>query len=234
MRFIVSALSCALIVVALPAAPALSQSAETVRVGGGNSVLLRPKAARGSIILMPGGHGSIGAAAGGQITQLQGNQLVRTRNAYVARGKAALVLDASSSLPAAVTYMAQISRPVTVVATSRGTQRAAQGIAAGARPDALVLTAGFLSQESGAGPNVMSILGSPSALLRTMVIHHRGDTCRFTLPAGVDPFIRWAGGRARVAWLTGGRNQGDPCEAAGHHGFAGLDGQVVGLASGFR
>jgi hypothetical protein len=34
--------------------------------------------------------------------------------------------------------------------------------------------------------------------------------------------------------LSGGAEQGDPCQAGGHHGFNGLDGQVVGLAGGFR
>jgi hypothetical protein len=48
--------------------------------------------------------------------------------------------------------MAAIKRPVTVIGTSRGTIRAAEGIARGARPDALVLTSGFLSAESGGGP----------------------------------------------------------------------------------
>lgn len=213
---------------------ARSQTSETVSIGGSNAVLLKPKAPRGSVILMPGGNGSIGATANGEITQLRGNQLVRTRNAYVARGLAVLVVDSNTNLASAVTYMAQIRRPVTVVATSRGTQRAAEGIAAGARPDALVLTAGFLSAESGAGRNVMSILGSPALLPRTLVIHHRQDGCRFTQPAGVEPFIKWAGGRARAAWLQGGENAGDPCEARGYHGFSGLDGQVVSLAAGFR
>jgi hypothetical protein len=116
---------------------------------------------------------------------------------------------------------------VTVIGTSRGTLRAAEGIARGARPDALVLTSGFLSPESGSSSNVMSILGSPSALPRTLVIHHSSDGCRFTLPAGVDAFIKWAGGRARVKWLSGGAEEGDPCQPRGHHGFNGLDGQVV-------
>jgi hypothetical protein len=80
----------------------------------------------------------------------------------------------------------------------------------------------------------MSIVGSPSALPRTLVIHHRNDGCKFTQPAGVDPFIRWAGGRARVSWLAGGADAGDACEAQSHHGFNGLDGQVVSLAAGFR
>ncbi|MFN3890688.1 MAG: alpha/beta hydrolase [Beijerinckiaceae bacterium] len=213
---------------------AWAQTAETVNIGGSNAVLLMPKAPRASVILMPGGNGSIGATAGGRITQLRGNQLVRTRNDYLARGLAVLVTDSNTNLASAVNYMAKIKRPVTVIATSRGTQRAAQGIAAGARPDALVLTAGFLSPQSGADVNVMSILGSAAALPRTLVIHHRQDGCRFTLAAGVDPFIAWSAGRARVAWLSGGANAGDPCGARAYHGFNGLDGQVVALAAGFR
>jgi len=207
---------------------------ETVTIGGSRAVLIRPAAARASVILLPGGDGAIHAGDHGDIHGLTGNQLVRTRNAYAARGLAVLVADSDTDLTAAVAYMAAIKRPVTVIATSRGTQRAAEGIARGARPDAPVLTSGFLSQESGGSSNVISILGSPAALPRTLVIHHQADACKFTQPAGVEPFIRWAGGRARVRWLSGGAEQGDPCEAYGHHGFSGLDGQVVSLAAGFR
>jgi len=35
-------------------------------------------------------------------------------------------------------------------------------------------------------------------LPRTLVIHHTQDSCRSTLPAGVDPFVKWSAGRARV------------------------------------
>ena len=207
---------------------------ETVNVGGAGAVLLRPAAPHGSVILMPGGNGYIGVVPGGVITRLKGNQLVRTREAYKAHGLAVLVIDANADLAAAVEYMARIKRPVTVIATSRGTLRAAQGIAAGARPDALVLTSGFLTDESGSSQNVARILGSPAKLPRTLVIEHRNDTCRFTQPAGVEPFIRWAHGKARVAWVDGGSSVGNPCEARAHHGFNGLDGRVVSLAAGFR
>jgi hypothetical protein len=183
---------------------------------------------------MPGGDGYIAAGPGGTIGKLNGNQLVRTRNAYLARGLAVLVVDADVNLSRAVDYMAAIKRPVTVVATSKGTLRAAHGIAGEAKPDALVLTSGFLTDGSGGRQNVANILGSPRLLPRTLVIAHRHDSCRFTLPAGVDPFIRWAGGKASVKWLDGGVNSGDPCQAHGHHGFNGLDNEVVSAAAGFH
>lgn len=207
---------------------------ETVSIGGSRAVLIKPAAPRASVILMPGGNGAIAAGDRGDIHALNFNQLVRTRQAYAARGLAVLVVDAGTPLDGAVQYMAAIKRPVTVIATSRGTLRAAEGIARGARPDALVLTSGFLSADSGSGQNVMSILGSPASLPRTLVIHHRQDGCRATLPAGVEPFVKWSGGRARAVWLSGGTNEGDPCQARAHHGFNGLDGQVVGTAAAFH
>jgi|SRR6266404_1980514 len=207
---------------------------ETVTIGGSRAVLIKPAAPRASVILMPGGNGAIAAGDHGDIHALNFNQLVRTRQAYAARGLAVLVVDAGTPLAAAVQYMAAIKRPVTVIATSRGTIRAAEGIAGGARPDALVLTSGLLSAESGSGQNVMSILGSPASLPRTLVIHHSQDGCRSTLPAGVEPFVKWSAGRARARWVNGGTNEGNPCEARAHHGFNGLDGQVVGIAAGFH
>ena len=220
------------IVTVMAAAPARAD--ETVSIGGSRAVLLRPPAPHASVILMPGGDGHIDAGPGGAIGHLKNNQLVRTRNAYRARGLAVLVVDANVNLKAAVDYMRAIKAPVTVIGTSRGTLRAAEGIAAGARPDALVLTSGFLSGESGSGQNVVAILGAPGRLPRTLVIEHRQDGCRFTQPAGVEPFVKWAGGRARVVWLDGGVSFGNPCGAKAHHGFNGIDGKVVALAVGFH
>lgn len=207
---------------------------ETVTIGGSRAVLIKPGAPRASVILMPGGDGAIRAGNHGDIHGLGKNQLVRTRHAYAAQGLAVLVLDAGGDLASAVEYMAAIKRPVTVIATSRGTVRAAEGLARGARPDALVLTSGMLSAESGGSYNVMSILGSPASLPRTLIIHHRDDACRVTLPAGVDPFIKWSAGRAHVAWVSGGVSQGEPCEALAYHGFNGIDGRIVGLAAAFH
>jgi hypothetical protein len=207
---------------------------ETIQIGQSVAVLLRPSSPAASIILMPGGDGSINPGPNGEVNSLNKNQLVRTRNAYLARDIAVLVVDAGVDLAHAVQFMGRIKEPVTVMATSRGTIRAAVGISLGAKPNALVLTSGFLSKESGSVPNVASILGSADKLPLTLVIHHRNDACRLTEPAGVDPFILWSAGRARAVWLSGGVSLGNPCQALAYHGFNGLDDQVVTLAAGFH
>jgi hypothetical protein len=218
--------------VALNSIPAAAQSVSGVQVDGVSAALLLPGGRpSGAIILLAGGDGQIGVGSDGSIAR-GGNQLVRTRKAYAQRGFAVLVPDAGVNVASAVKLMSKYG-PVTLVGTSRGTQRAARGIAAGARPARLVLTAGFLSNASGDGDNVMAIVSSPSALPPTLIVHHRRDQCRVTRPEGVAPFLAWAKGRARVVWLDGGRSSGNPCQARSHHGFAGIDGQVVSAVAGF-
>jgi hypothetical protein len=97
-----------------------------------------------------------------------------------------------------------------------------------------VLTSGFLTDQSGSRENVASILGSPETLPPTLVVHHKRDGCHWTSPKGVEPFIRWPGARARVEWVDGGTNAGDPCMARSYHGFNGLDDQVVSLVTAFH
>lgn len=198
-----------------------------IQIGSLNAVLIKPDAPRASVILMPGGDGLFSMDSDGSISLPNNNQLVRTRWAYANENLAVLVISAGTKLSQAIQYMARIKRPVTVIATSRGTLRAAEGIADGAQPEVLVLTSGFLSNESGSLDNVINLLNSPNLLPPTLVVHHRRDACPKTLPNGVDPFVHWASGRAHVIWLDGGINNGNPCRANAYHGFNGLDEQVV-------
>ena len=217
-------------------------SLATVQTGGVQAVLIKPAKPVGSIILLAGGDGRIGVGEGGSIAR-QGNQLVRTRMDYARKGFAVLVPDRGYELAPLVELMKTIKRPVTVVGTSRGSQWAAEGVAAGARPDKLVLTSGFLSEASTGEPpgnfrrrsesNAISLLGSPALLPPTLVVHHRQDKCWLTSPEGVAPFIAWSKGKAKVTWLEGGEEVGNPCEAKGHHGFAGIDQKVVEAVSAF-
>ena len=204
----------------------------TVEVGGSNSILIIPPKPVASVILLAGGNGDIGVGPDGSIERSE-NQLVRTRFDYAAKKFAVLVPDIGYDLSALVEYMEKIKKPVVVVATSRGTQRAAKGISEGARPDKLVLTSGFLSNDSGAKSNVMTIVKDPALLPPMLIVHHRQDHCFVTKPEGVAPFMKWVGTKAKVIWLNGGEDGGDACETDSYHGFKGLDQKVVDVVSGF-
>jgi hypothetical protein len=217
------------------AMPAFAQQGQAVEIGDTRVLLMKPKAPTASLILMPGGDGKINATPDGRLTRMKGNSLVRTADDFVKRNFVVLIIDADTDLRAAVDYMRSIKRPVIVAGTSRGTLRAAQGIEKGARPDRLVLTSGMLTPESGhRSLNVQSVLGTPDKLPPTLIVHHRQDGCRVTLPAGVEPFMKWAGSKARVTWLNGGITEGDPCDAWGYHGFNSIEARMVAAVAGFR
>lgn len=198
----------------------------TVETGGVRAVLITPAKPIGSIILLAGGDGRIGVGDDGAIAR-EGNQLVRTRFDYARKGFAVLVPDLGYDLAMLVDFMRKIKEPVTVAGTSRGTLRAAIGLKKGAKPDRLVLTSGFLSDASGSHEHVMAILGTPQLLPKTLIIHHKNDQCRHTLPAGVPDFMRWSQNGAKLVWLDGGEEVGPSCEAQSFHGFRGIDQKVV-------
>jgi hypothetical protein len=204
-------------------APAVADKA--VQIGGAYALLNAPEQKpRGSVILIPGGDGVLGVKADGTFSSLGGNQLVRTRKAYAAQGIASLTIDRGVNVGEAIKYMQTVASPVVVVATSRGSLRVAGALRA--KPDGLVLTASFLDE-------VKSAVGTPASLPRTLVVHHQQDGCRHTPPSAVDPFKAWGGAKVTVAWMTGGTNMGDPCQARGYHGFNGLDTSVVSTVSAF-
>jgi hypothetical protein len=208
-----------------------AETTSGVTIEGIKAALLLPDQPKGAIILLAGGDGKIGVRSDGSIKK-QGNQLVRTRAAYAKRGFAVLVPEGAVHVKAAVDFMKTYGT-VTLVGTSRGTLRAARGIAVGAQPDRLVLTSGFLSNASGERENVISILGSPTKLPMTLVVHHKRDGCKKTQPAGVEPFLSWAKPKARMVWLDGGRTKGNPCRPWSYHGFNGIDDAVVDAVSKF-
>jgi hypothetical protein len=197
---------------------------EAVNVGGALALLNKPAKARAAAVLIPGGDGYLGVRADGAFASLQGNQLVRTRKAYLGYGIATLTLDRGVDAAAAVRYMRGISRKVVVVGTSRGTLRIPGALPA--QPYGIVLTSGFLD-------DVRSAIGSPAALPRTLIVHHRRDGCRFTPPEAVAPFKGWGGAKVQVVWLDGGTPVGNPCRARGYHGFNGIDGSVVAAVARF-
>jgi hypothetical protein len=215
-----------LIVAGLLAAalPAPASAEEAVSVGGAYALLNKPASPRAAAILIPGGDGVMNVRPDGTFSGLAGNQLVRTRKAYLSYGIATLTIDRGVDLPSAVKFMRTIAPKVVVVATSRGSLRVPGSLAG--QPNGIVLTSSMLD-------NVRSSIGSPGSLPPSLIVHHRQDGCRVTPPSGVEPFKAWGGAKVSVVWLDGWTSVGDPCEARAYHGFNGIDGKVVSAAAQF-
>ena len=185
-------------------------TAEVINIGGDDVWLDKPENPAASLVIVPGGGGLS-----------EHDPLQRLRQKIAAEGFAVLSVDARTNLKAATKTMADIARPVSISAVSRGVMSVTKVLSSGRlKMKKLVLVAGdlnFMQQK----------LGTPSKLPKTLVIHHRRDGCKKTPPSAVEAFEQWAGGKVTVVWLDGGRNQGNPCGPDAYHGLAGLDGKVV-------
>lgn len=204
--------------------PNESRAQQIVSIGWGKALLTMPRGnPKAVVVLVPGGDGDIGISGDGSVERDR-NWIVRTRGAYARAGIASLLLDAGANIGTAVSEGRKIAPRVIVVAMSRGSTRIPSSLSA--QPDGLVLASSFLDQIQGQ-------LGSPAALPPTLVVHHRGDSCPRTDAGQVAPFMAWAGNRARLVWISGGSDVGNPCGNQGHHGFVGREGAVVSAIIGF-
>jgi hypothetical protein len=63
----------------------------------------------------------------------------------------------------------------------------------------------------------------------TLVVHHKNDSCEYTLFSDVAKLINklTAATRKELIAIEGGNSDGDPCEAQAYHGFAGKDEETV-------
>lgn len=217
-----------LIVLAAMLAPAVARAEEVVDLGGffggGKALLNKPAGkARAGLVLLTGGDGYIGIGTDGSVER-SGNWIVRTRAAYARSGIASITLDGGADPNKAIELMRTLAPRVVVVAMSRGALKVPGTLSA--RPDGIVFASAMLD---GARPS----LGDPASLPPTLIIHHRQDSCRVTLPESAVTFQQWAGARARLLWIDGGSSSGDACQARSYHGFIGREGAVVAAITSF-
>jgi hypothetical protein len=246
------------------AATAFAQSEKVIEIPsrGANirALMIEPPNAVGSVILLAGGHGRLDISPAGAMHWGAGNQLVRTRASYAAAGFVTVVPDISPNLKKAagvvdgyrfsephahdigaiVRYLRNVKSPVVVVGTSRGAISAGNAVAklsGPSRPDAVVFTAPMLVTVPGSPSVQKAANGDPKRLrVPMLIVGHRKDKCRWTLPDSIDTFRAWhakGGGTSDVVLLDGPAGTGDPCEARAAHGFAGLDGEVVATVTGW-
>ena len=231
-------------VVDLPTRPGVTQ----------RLVYITPPQPKAAVILFAGGHGGLQIADDGAFGWGKGNFLVRARQLFADAGLAVAVIDAPSDrkapaflsgyrqtrehaadVAAVIAWLKQQAPvPVWLAGTSRGTQSAAyiatELSPAQGGPDGLVLTATILTDPKGrAVPN----MPLEKVRIPVLVVHHEQDGCRLCAFSDMPPLMSRlaATPKSELITMSGGKNVGDPCEAMAHHGFNGLEPEVVGRIS---
>jgi pimeloyl-ACP methyl ester carboxylesterase len=209
-------------------------------------LLLQPENANAAVVLFAGGEGGIQISPDGIIAQ-GGNFLVRSRRLFAAQGLAVAVIDAPSDrqnlnqfrqtaehvadLKATIAWLKQeLKTPVWLVGTSRGTLSvghiATQLAPADGGPDGIVLTSSVLAdrRETSVPDMALARINVP-----VLVTHHRQDTCRVChfndLPRLTEKLKHLK--KTETLLFDGGDNVGDACGARAHHGYNGIEAEVV-------
>jgi len=213
-------------------------------------VYLAPQNPGAAVILFAGGHGGLQIFQNGSFNWGEGNFLVRTRQLFAERGLSVAVVDTPSDrqsapflsgfrqtpehvadIRAVIAWLRhEANIPVWLIGTSRGTQSAAfiatQLGAGEGGPDGLVLTSTILSDRASRPVPAMPL---QKLAIPVLVVHHEQDGCKLCAYSEIPALMGKLGAAPRKELLTmkGGNNRGDPCEAFAHHGFNGLEQEVV-------
>lgn len=226
-------------VIDIPTRPAVSQ-----RV-----LLLVPESVRAWVLLFPGGNGGLQLDVHGQMRWGSGNFLVRSRDLFAREGLAVAVLDSPSDRQQApflegfrqtaahqedvVAVLAalrqRVAVPVWLVGTSRGTESAAylaSALTGAAGPDGVVLTSSILRDVGG---RALPDLPLHRIRVPVLVVHHEDDGCRACRYSDMPALMQALAStpRAELVTFRGGLSQGNLCGAFAHHGYNGIEADVV-------
>lgn len=207
-------------------------------------LLLEPESPKASVVLFAGGEGRIIINEDGTIERGD-NFLVRSRQLFAENGMRVAVFDAPSDhwhlmnqrttswhardIAAVMSYLRQMSDiPVWLVGTSRGTISAASAAVQLKEngPEGIVLVASvFSTNQNGSLYDVK--LGSIE--VPTLFVHHKLDGC-WVAPYNSAPMVvrhMKKSTRVELFTFTGGESGADECGPISHHGFLGIEADVV-------
>jgi len=215
----------------------------------------QPNNPRANLILFAGGKGKIKLNSGKYKNNK--NFLVRSRQLFIDRGFATILIDAPSDkqdklgmlkgfrntqehvqdIEAVLDYIKTLNdKPIWLVGTSRGTESA--GYAAvnlNNKIDGLILT----SSISKTNKNGTSIASLPLEKLTVPVlaIHHSQDACKTTRPGVIKDIKRktYNSSRFKSKLFDGGDEpkNSNPCKAKTYHGYLGIENKVVDYMAAF-
>ena len=127
-----------------------------------------------------------------------------------------------------------VDLPVWLVGTSRGTESVAYlGINSTQEPAGMVLTSSMtMSNLKG-----VAVTGLPleRVTIPTLIVHHRRDGCRWTVPEGAERIRDRLISAPVVEFklFEGGREESKPCKAMSYHGYLGIEDQVIDAIAKF-
>jgi hypothetical protein len=177
------------------------------------------------LIVMPGGKGTIGLKKnedGSPFYSGKGNFLIRTRGLFADDELAVIVIDRGRSLDRMRGVIGDIktkfpSAKIFIAGTSLSTT---ETIYMSDNMDGEV--SGFIHTSS-----VGSIggLDTRNRKSRNLIVTHKYDGCRVTpTNSSIENHERYG---TELFLMEGGIDEGDPCQAAGHHGYRGIEQEVV-------
>lgn len=219
------------------------------------AILIRAPAAKGSLIMIAGGHGNLSIGKDGSIAYGKGIHLIRARADFAKAGFNVLIPDIANDhkkgeeavvdyrssvahamdLGGLVSYMRKLSGPVYLIGTDRGAvsvANAAVRLSATDRPDAIVITSGMLMNVSSKQASVERLVpGLQRITLPTLLIAHAKDGCKLSNPNQPERFQRQfltGAKKVDIKIIQGGVNTvGDQCGAQTAHGYGGQDAEVI-------
>lgn len=187
-----------------------------------------------SAILFPGG--------GGAIAGVRNNFLLRVRGEFAAQGISVAVIDvpsdradlskefrasADAAADAAVVVAflkTKAGVPVWLVGTSNGSISAANAAArlGPSQIGGVVLTSSVWS-------GGMDLVPLTPIAVPTFIVHNRDDQCRHSPVNGAAPALATLTNAPakELLLVSGGDSRGNPCGALSHHGYLGIENQVV-------
>ncbi|MFT4240756.1 MAG: alpha/beta hydrolase [Acidovorax sp.] len=226
-------------VVEIPTRPGVTQRVLSLKAAD-------PKA---TLILFPGGHGGLQFLPNGSMKWGGGNFLVRTRQAFLDQGFNVVIVDAPSDrqappflqgfrqrpehaadVKAVIAWARESAKaPVWLVGTSRGTQSVgyvATELTDAEGPDGIVLTSSITADDKGRPVPAMPL---GKIKVPVLVVHHEQDGCSLCPFAAAAQMMEQFKNSSRKQLLAihGGSSSGDECEARAHHGFNGVESDVI-------
>lgn len=212
-------------------------------------LILAPPHPAAAVLMFAGGHGGLQLRSDGSLGWGAGNFLVRTRERFAEQGLLVVLVDAPSDrqaepflsgvrqrpehaadVKATLAWLrARYAVPMWLVGTSRGTQSVgylATELSGQDGADGIVLSSSILVDRRGRPVPAMPL---DRIRIPVLVVHHEHDECPLcpfsettTLMAKLE-----SSPRKQLLAFDGGQSRGDPCEAFAHHGYNGIEDEVV-------